>query len=181
MNLGGLFAHQQNREDNHQQAFEKDQTENELTSNRTRFEPTHDVPPTLLANLHRGGAGQLGFNILCDLTAVETAILNENFVGPRTSDDYSSEVETGYVALQRLRIAGRTAVHAFHADAERGQKIKVGMVSRQRKDVVLLQGNGSSERLQLDRVLRNGRNRARKIGSDFAILDAIVDVGQNPV
>jgi hypothetical protein len=53
-----------------------------------------------LANLHRRSARELGFDILCDLAAVETAILDKNFVGSHACHDHSREIETGYIALQ---------------------------------------------------------------------------------
>src|ERR1700676_236690 len=147
MNFQRLLADQQNSEDNHQQAFEKDETGDELTPNRTRFKPTHLaalLPFNLaLANLHRGLAGKPGFNIMCDLAAMEAAILNENFIGSHACNDHSSKVETGDIAFERLRITGRAAVLPLHAHTKSSQKIKVGMVPRQGKHVVVIDGNGT--------------------------------------
>src|ERR1700733_6497532 len=139
------------------------------------------VTVTGSADPHGGSAGEFGLDILGDLTAMESAVLDENLVSAHAGNDHSGEVDTRYIALQRLRIARRAAVFPFHLYANRSQKIKVGMVPGQGKDKIILQSNQSLRRQQLDRVFRDAGHGAGKVGSDFAVLDAIVDVRQNPV
>src|SRR5271155_4407599 len=104
---------------------------------------------TGLADPDGGSAGELSLDILGNLTAMKTAVLDENLVGAHAGNDHSGEAEPRYIALQRLRIARRAAVLPFQLYANRSQKIKVGVVPGQGKDKVILQSNHSLRRQQL--------------------------------
>src|ERR1700733_9359697 len=132
------------------------------------------VTVTGSADPHGGSAGEFGLDILGDLTAMESAVLDENLVSAHAGNDHSGEVETGDIALQRLRIARRAAVFPFHLYANGSLKIKVGMVPGQGKDKIIVQRNRSLGRQQLHTIFRDAGHGAGEIRSDFAVFNAIV-------
>src|SRR5271170_4597949 len=116
-----------------------------------------------------------------NLPPVETAVFNKNFVGARTRHDHARKINPGYVALQALSIAHRKQVLTFQPNAERDQEFEVRMVPGQRKYAVVPKLLQTLRSVDPDTVRANLGHCTGKIRSDLAVLDAILDVRQNPV
>ena len=87
-----------------------------------------------------------------DEFAVEAAVLDENFVGPRAGDDDPGQIDSRHIALQRYR--STTGFRSGPSSSRRSFKeLEVGMVAGQREHVVVLQRDFTFLRLQLH-VLR---------------------------
>src|SRR5437879_12467159 len=76
-----------------------------------------------------------------DLLYVEAAVLNEDFVCPRSRNNYPSHIDSGDIALQRHRIANRAALICRKLDSHRTQKVIIGVISRHGEDEIVLQTN----------------------------------------
>src|SRR5258708_31392500 len=112
---------------------------------------------------------------------MEAAVLDEYLVCARPSQQDSSNINPSHVALQGLRIARRTFLIAQQLDARARQKLKVRMVSRQRKDEIILQFNLVLRRLQDDRIRCDLTNSGIEARGDLAIFDAVLNIRIDPV
>src|SRR6185437_8578913 len=90
-----------------------------------------------------------------DLYAVETAVLNEDFVGAGAGHDDSGEIDTGYVAFERFLVADGEAVDAGTGDAETFEKSEVGMIAGESEDEVVVQRERAFSGFELDGVGRD--------------------------
>ena len=61
------------------------------------------------SSYERSSHGGSFFERLDDLFAVETPVLDENLARVTPPDDYPSQVDTGHIALKRIRIQRRPA------------------------------------------------------------------------
>src|SRR3974390_1410442 len=73
-----------------------------------------------------------------DQLAVEASILDENLVRLRARDNHPGHVDSGHVALQRLRIATRTELLRGQLDPDAAEKVVIRMVSRESEYVVVV-------------------------------------------
>ncbi len=116
-----------------------------------------------------------------DLLSVEAAVLNEDFVCPRSRNNYPSHIDSGDIALQRHRIANRAALICRKLDSHRTQKVIIGVISRHGEDEIVLQPNFALRRLDQNLIGIDLGDRAVEVCRDFPIFDPIFNVGKNPV
>src|SRR5215469_10555245 len=116
-----------------------------------------------------------------DLLAVEAAILDKNLVGARSGHDHTRDVDSRYVALERNRIAYRTTLFGGEFDSHRAKKFIVGMISGEREDKVVLDFHLAFRGVQHDVICLDRLDRAAEVSSDLTVLDAVLDIGENPV
>src|SRR5580700_3813790 len=79
-----------------------------------------------------------------DLLAVKAAIFDENFAGVDPADDHAGEIQTGNIALERLRIESGFIGLRIELHAELAQEIEIGMVAGENKDLHGGQESGSA-------------------------------------
>src|ERR1700678_2821586 len=96
-------------------------------------------------DLPSSGSGfrpQLAFQVVGDLPAVEAAVLDEDFVGPRAGNNHACYINAGHIALQRYWVANWPALLTRQFNAHAAQKVVVGMVANQGQDKIIVQPNG---------------------------------------
>src|SRR5882724_5775696 len=83
---------------------------------------------------------------LCDLLAVEAAVLNEDFVGMHPGHDHARQEDSWAVAFERVRIDARTLGHRLQADPEFRHEVEVRMISDQREHKIVLERHNALRR-----------------------------------
>src|SRR5438067_1135585 len=125
---------------------------------------------------------QLSFQVFGDEFAVEAAVLDEDFVGALAGYDDASEVDAGNVGFERGRVAEWAArVGLVQCDAEALDELEVRVVAGEREDEVVANRERAGRRLQRDLVFGDVGDAGVEVSRDLAVLDAIIDVGQDPV
>src|ERR1017187_7782288 len=74
-----------------------------------------------------------------DQFAVESAILDEDFVGPGAGYDHARNVDSRDVRFQGLRVAHRAQLFGRQLDADAAQEVVVRMVSGKREHKIIFQ------------------------------------------
>src|SRR5579864_8413829 len=106
---------------------------------------------------------------------MKAPVLNKNFASPRACHNYTCYINSGYIALQRLRIAHRPAFFCGQFDSQALQEVVVGMVSRQRENEVVFQTDLSMRSIYQDVVRPDFYNLALEVRANFSAADAIFD------
>src|SRR5438270_1923824 len=88
-------------------------------------------------------AAHLFAEMIRDQLAVEAAIFDEYFAGPRASDNHSRDVHSGDIRFQSLWVAHGTKLFVGKFDSHAPQKIVVGMVSGERENKIIFQAHRS--------------------------------------
>src|SRR5947207_3287696 len=87
-----------------------------------------------------------------DLLSVEAAVLNEDFVCPRSRNNYPRHIDSGDIALQCYRIAHGPALICRKLDSHRTQKVIIGVISRHGEDEIVLQTKFALRRLDQNMI-----------------------------
>src|SRR5215467_638275 len=116
-----------------------------------------------------------------DLLAVKAAILDKNLVGARSGHDHTCNIDSRHVALERNGIAHRTTLLGREFDSHGAKKFIVGMISGEREDKVVLDSHLAFRRVQYDAICFDLPDGAAEVGSDLPVLDAVLDIGEDPV
>src|SRR5439155_10428163 len=116
------------------------------------------------------------------LLAVKASVLDEDFVGVPAGNHDSSQVETGHIALEGLRVTGGTVALGINLHSGVPQQIDVRMVARQGKDKVILQANRLTLRvLNANPVLGNLLHFGLEVSLNRSFLDPVLEVRSDPV
>src|ERR1035437_3226391 len=119
--------------------------------------------------------------VFSDLFAVKAAVFDENFVGPRSRHDHPRNINSRNIALQRDRIANRAALLLRQFNPHAAQKIVVRMVANQGEHEVILQADRAARRIDKNVVDADFLHRTVEVSLDLPILDAVFNVGLDPV
>ena len=79
--------------------------------------------------------GRLASECSDDLLSVEAPILNEDFAGMVSADDYTCQKHSRNVAFMRLWVHRWLIRYRIQGNAERAQEIEVRVVARQHKNL----------------------------------------------
>src|ERR1039458_3276847 len=125
---------------------------------------------------------QLALQVCGDELAVEAAVLDKYFVGALAGDDDACEVDAGDVGFERGRIAyGAAVVRLVQFHAQPLDEVEVGGIADEGEDKVVGQRDRAGGRGQGDVIFGDFGDGGVEVGLDLAVLDAVVDVGQDPV
>src|SRR5437588_243660 len=102
-----------------------------------------------------------------DLLSVEAAVLNEDFVCPRSRNNYPRHIDSGDIALQCYRIAHGPALICRKLDSHRTQKVIIGVISRHGEDEIVLQTKFALRRLDQNMIGIDLANEMRIPGEDL--------------
>ena len=129
-----------------------------------------------------GGLAQLAAQIFGDLPPVVASVLDENFVGVHSRDDDARQIDSGNVALQGVGVDHRLGGGLLgELDAERAQEAEVGMIAGHGEHEIVLQPQLALRRVEQDRIRGDLAHGGVEVRGDFMVLDAIFDVGLDPV
>src|SRR5665213_4106916 len=112
---------------------------------------------------------------------MKAPILNKDFIGTRTGNDHTCQVNSRHIAFKTSSIAARTSVRPFKANTERFKEGKVRMIAGHRKNKIVCHTHPALRRLKQDRVRQNLNNLRIEVRRDLAGLDAVLDVRLDPV
>ena len=113
---------------------------------------------------------------------MESTILDEDFIGAFPGDDDTGEIDSRDIALERRGIAPRAAiVGLIETHPQPLDEVKVGMVAGERKDEVVRQRYRAFRRFEPHIVFGDVDYRAAEVCFDLSVLDAVVDVGEDPI
>src|SRR5580692_7441940 len=115
------------------------------------------------------------------MAAVEAAILDKNLVRPIAGNNHASKIDAWNVAFEAARVAGRTAVLPFDANAQRLEKFEIRKIAGESKDKVVGQGHRTLGRDDGDGVRIHAGDATFEIRCDLTVLNAIFDVWKDPV
>ena len=121
-------------------------------------------------------------NVAEDLLAVKAAVFDEDFVGIHARDDDAGEINSRHVAFQSFRIALGTMGYGVNFHANIAEEAKIGMVSGERENKIVIQVQDfPALPMDADGAGNNLLHLGLRQGANGAFLDAIFDVGPNPV
>ena len=137
---------------------------------------------TTLATSNEQLAPEFSLEVFGDELAVEAAVLDEDFVRPFAGDDDASEIDAGHVRFEGRWVAdGAAVVGLVKLHAETLDEVEVGMVPREREYEVIRNGEAAARGGESDVVLGDVGDGGGEVRGDLPILDAVIDVGQDPV
>jgi len=129
-----------------------------------------------------GLCGECGAQMLGDELAVEASVFDEDLVGSLSGDDDSGEVDSWHVAFERGGVAdGAARVGLVQGDTEALDETEVGVIAGEGEDEVIWQGEFALGSGEGDGVFGDADDAGVEVRVDFAVLDAVVDVGEDPV
>src|SRR5271157_925778 len=125
---------------------------------------------------------QLFFQICRNGLSVESAVFDEDFARTHARHNHAREVNTWHAALERLRIDHwLLVVVAAEPASQAADELEIRMIARQGKDPVIRQRHLSLRRVEYDAVGRDLLHGAVEIRLHLAGLNAVLDVGLDPV
>jgi len=117
-----------------------------------------------------------------DELAVEATVFDEDFVGSLAGDDDSGKIDTGNVALKCGGVAdGAASVGLVEGNSQTFNKAEVGVIAGEGEDELVGQDDFAFGSCQIDVVFVDPCDVGAEVGLDLAVLDAIVDVGEDPI
>ena len=125
---------------------------------------------------------QFLLNVAENLLAVEAAVFDEDFVGIHARDDDAGEIDSRYVAFQGFGVAPGTMGGRVNFHANIAEEAKIGMVAGERENKVVIKAQDFPVApMDADGAGNNLLHLGLRQGANGAFLDAIFDVGPNPV
>src|SRR5437899_7070734 len=97
-----------------------------------------------------------------NLLSVEAAVLNEDFVCPRSRNNHARYINSRHIALQCHRVAHGPALICRKLDSHRTQKVIIRVISRHGEDEIVLQTKFALRRLDQNMIGIDLGSRAMK-------------------
>src|SRR5215468_12706131 len=137
-----------------------------------------------LARLLTGGCGTAEFALEVggDLVAMEPAVLDKDLGGAVSRDNDSGQIDPGNIGFERFGVDTWAAIRwRADFDPDLAEKLQIRVIAGEREHKVVLEGQFAVRRIQYDRSRRDLPHYRVEVRLDFAVLDAVFDIGLDPV